>query len=79
MSRLDKEREAELTPVRMEFAKHALHERGIHILSEDKTKLQFHYKGKKVTLFPYSGWHSGATIKDGRGIELLLKQLDNSD
>lgn len=73
--RLDKDREAELQPVRMRFAKVALEELGYSILKEDKTSLQFYFKGEVVTLFPYSGWHTGKSIIDGRGIHKLLKQI----
>jgi hypothetical protein len=37
--------------------------------------ITFTWKGHPVKLYPYSGWHTGKTIKDGRGIENLLKQL----
>ena len=33
------------------------------------------FDNEKVKFFPYSGWHTGKSIKDGRGIENLLKQL----
>jgi hypothetical protein len=74
-NRLDQEREAELQPKRIEYAKQEIEKLGYTITHEDKTKLQFQFKGKTVTLFPYSGWHSGASIKDGRGIDNLLKQI----
>jgi hypothetical protein len=76
--RQDKEREAEFQPKRIEYAIQQLEKLGIHIMYQDNTKIQFQHLGKKVTLFPYSGWHSGTTIKDGRGIELLLIQLRNT-
>jgi hypothetical protein len=73
--RLDKERVTELQPQRMEFAKQKIEALGYVISFENETTLQFLFKGKKVNFFPYSGWHSGATIKDGRGINNLLKQI----
>jgi len=39
------------------------------------TQLQFEHQGKQINYFPYSGWASGATIKDGRGLTKLLNQL----
>lgn len=37
--------------------------------------IEFEYKGHIVKYFPYSGWATGKTIKDGRGLDNLLKQL----
>jgi len=74
-NRLDKEREAELQPTRIEYAKKALLDLGYPVIVEDNTKIEIFHKGEKVTLFPYSGWHTGKSIKDGRGLQNLLKQL----
>jgi hypothetical protein len=60
---------------RMKYAKEQITALGYEIIFEDRTKLQFEFNGKKVNLFPYTGWHTGPTIKDGRGIENLLKQI----
>ncbi len=76
-NRLDKEREARLQPKRVEYAIKKIRECGIETTLSDDTKIQFLFKGEKVTLFPYSGWHSGKSIKDGRGLEKLLEQLKN--
>lgn len=74
-NRLDKDREAELQPKRIEFAIEQLAKVGIEIDYEDDTKIKFMHKGEVVTLFPYSGWHTGKSIQDGRGLKNLLKQL----
>jgi len=74
-NRLDKEREQELQPERMAYAKEQLSAFGIVIDYEDATTIIFTHKGHKVTLYPYSGWHTGKSITDGRGIGRLLKQL----
>lgn len=74
-SRLDQEREKELQPQRMVYAKRYLKEYGFDILFEDATRLEFEFNGKIVKFYPYSGWHSGASIKDGRGLQNILKQL----
>lgn len=74
-NRLDKDREAELKPKRIEFAIEQLAKVGIEIYYEDDTKIKFMYEGEVVTLFPYSGWHTGKSIQDGRGLKNLLKQL----
>lgn len=70
MARLDKERQQELEPQRINFAVQKLSEIGIEVTSKDSTK---------ITFFPYSGWHTGKGIKDGRGINNLLKQLKNEE
>lgn len=74
MSRLNKERQDELEPKRLEFACEQLDRIGFRLTIDDK-KITFFFKGEKVTLFPYSGWHTGKSIKDGRGLNNLLKQL----
>jgi hypothetical protein len=74
-NRLDKDREAQLQPQRIATAKLAIQNLGISIISEDDTSIEFMYKGGRVRYFPYSGWHSGSTIKDGRGLQNLLKQI----
>jgi hypothetical protein len=33
------------------------------------------FKNELVKFFPYSGWHTGKSIVDGRGIKKLLAQL----
>ena len=41
-----------------------------------KKCLQFDFKGSLVRFFPYTGWFSGKTVKDGRGLINLLKQIN---
>lgn len=74
-NRLDQEREAELQPKRMEVAKLAIQKLNLEIVQEDETKIVFIYKGSPIHYYPYSGWQTGKTIKDGRGLHNLLKQL----
>lgn len=76
MARLNIERQNTLQPKRMEFAKQKITELGYTITSETETELRFELNGKIVCFFPYSGWHSGASIKDGRGLSKLLKQIN---
>lgn len=73
--RLNQQRQNNLEPKRMEYAIEKLIEMGYSPIKQDGKKLSFTFKGEVVTLFPYSGWHTGKTIKDGRGIEKLLNQL----
>lgn len=76
MARLDKDRQKELEPKRIEFAKNVILSLGYEITSQTSTSIEFIFKNEKVTLFPYSGWHTGKSIKDGRGIEKLIKQIN---
>lgn len=43
----------------------------------DKTnkRITFDFKGHTVIFYPYKGWFSGKTVKDGRGLINLLKQI----
>lgn len=76
MSRLDTDRQKELEPKRMEFAVNVIKHLGYEITYQDTTKVQFTFNGETVTLFAYSGWHTGKSITDGRGIEKLIKQIN---
>ena len=75
MGRLNTERQKELEPQRMDYAKQRLTALGYEITYEDKTRIEFIHKGSVVKFYPYSGWHTGKSIVDGRGISTLLKQL----
>lgn len=79
MARLDQERQKELAPKRMTFAKCELQKIGIELTFESDTELRFIHKNHEVKFFPYTGWHTGKTIKDGRGINELMKQLKNQE
>lgn len=73
--RLDQEKEAKLQPLRMAFAKKYLIGLGFEIIEETDKRLRFIFRGEKVTLYPYSGWFSGKSVHDGRGIMDLISQL----
>ena len=76
MSRLDKERQLRLEPQRMAYAKKEIEKKGYVVIEVSDTQLQFeHHMGHKVNFFPYSGWASGSSIKNGRGLKKLLKQI----
>jgi hypothetical protein len=75
MARLNKERQELLEPQRIEYAKKKIREYGYEIIYEDDTKIQFMFLDQKVLFFPYSGWASGGSIIDGRGLDKLLKQI----
>lgn len=77
MARLDTERQERLEPCRIEYAAKRIEELGFEIVQRDNTQIQFIHKGQTVTFFPYSGWATGKSIKDGRGLQKLLKQLQH--
>ena len=75
MARLNYERQKQLEPSRVEYAKCKIENLGYPIIEQSNTYLKFEYKGNVITLFPYSGWFTGKGIKDGRGINKLIKQI----
>ena len=62
---------------RVEAAVEAVTKLGYSIDYQDDTTIKFQHRGETVTYYPYTGWATGKTIKDGRGLLPLLKQLDN--
>lgn len=74
-NRLDQESEAKLQPKRIQVAINELAKIGIipHEISD--TYILFMWKGFTVQYYAYSGWATGVSIKDGRGLQNLLKQL----
>lgn len=74
MARLDIDRQLELEPKRIKYAIDELQKLGIMVTRIGK-RIEFEHKGSKVMFYPYSGWATGKTIKDCRGIENLLNQL----
>lgn len=74
-NRLDQDREEKLQPHRIEFAIKELRKLNIEILSTTDTRVDFLFKNKVIMFYPYSGWHTGKTITDGRGWKKLHKQL----
>lgn len=74
MSR-NRERQQELQPGRVDYARTRLEALGYPVTEVNATTLQFTFRGSPVTLYPYSGWFTGRTITDGRGIKNLLKQI----
>ncbi len=78
-NRLDQEREAQLQPLRMQSCKEKLEAMGYVVQTFGDDRLEFTYKGNVIRLWPYSGWHTGRGIKDGRGFNKLLKQLERPE
>ena len=74
-NRLNQERQARLEPLRMITALEEIRALGHCVFQKDKTELQFLFNGHTVRYYPYSGWASGKTIKNCRGLKNLLKQI----
>ncbi len=74
-NRLDKDRENDLQPKRMAFAINALEKLGYEVNTVSGSELRFNHEGATIRFYPYSGWFTGKTVNDGRGIEKLLNQL----
>lgn len=75
MPRLNIERQHRLEPQRMDYAQRQIEKLGYKVNRVSDNQLRFEFKDSTINFFPYSGWASGATIKDGRGIKNLLKQI----
>lgn len=73
--RLDQERESRLQPHRIAFVKSKLEQRGYELTFTGKDRVEFEHNGHTIKFWPYSGWHSGKTIVDGRGFKSLFRQL----
>jgi len=65
----------ELQPRRMQYAINMILNAGCEITFQDDKEIIFQYKDERVNFFPYTGWATGKSIKDGRGIDKLIKQL----
>lgn len=74
-NRQDQEREKRLQPIRISKAITEIENLGYKVTEETSTRISFHFKGHKINYFPYSGWASGKTIIDGRGLKNLLAQI----
>jgi hypothetical protein len=73
--RLNQEREQLLQPARMKACKEKLESLGFVVEQVGDTQLVFMFCASPVRFWPYSGWHAGKYIKDGRGFDHLLKQI----
>ena len=75
MTRLDIERQLRLEPKRIASTKKKLESLGFDVEEHRDGKLTFVFNGSTIQFWPYSGWHSGKTIEDGRGFYKLYKQV----
>ena len=64
---------------RIRYAKQQLESLGYTVKEDSASKsLAFVHNGNTIRLFPYKGWFTGKGIKDGRGLDKLIKQLQSS-
>ena len=76
MTRLNIKRQEELTPVRNEYAIQCFRKLNLDISEDEPNKcIIITYKGYPIIFYPYSGWATGKSINDCRGINKLLKQI----
>lgn len=75
MPRLDTERQNKLEPERMDYAIKQIAKIIKTDIYSNATRIEFEWKEESVFFFPYSGWATGKSIKDGRGLQKLLTQL----
>jgi len=75
MARSNIKRQNELEPERVVYAKVEIEALGIEVDFIGSNRIEFKYLNETITFFPYSGWHTGKSIKDGRGIKKLLRQI----
>lgn len=74
---LDKEKKKAQEPERMLFAKKQIESLGYLVFQLDQNTLIFQYNDHDIKFYPFTGWATGKTIKDGRGLNNLLKQITN--
>lgn len=70
-----KERQEALQPGRIEYARTKLKALGYDVEQTSTAALRIIHQGSPVIIYPYTGWFTGKTVRDGRGIHNLLKQL----
>lgn len=76
MKSIDKERALIIESKRKEYAIEQIEKSlGYKLTFESENELRFMFNGSEIKFFPYTGWATGKTIKDGRGLNNLLKQL----
>lgn len=75
LKELRKKRRANKEGGRMDFAIKQLTELGYKVTTEQNHAISIIFKGERVMVYPYTGWFTGKTVKDGRGIKNLLKLI----
>ena len=74
MARLNTKMQERLEPRRIDTAIAEIVKKGYPVKQLDK-RIEFQFKSETVRFFPYSGWHTGKSVKDGRGLKNLLNQI----
>ena len=74
MKEYSRERRNQLEPERFAWAQKKLIDLGYETEIIGK-EIRFTHKGETVKFFPFTGWFTGKSVKDGRGVNNLLKQL----
>ena len=72
---LRKERRERRELSRMEYARGAIERLGYKVTLISNTTIMFEFRGEKVRVYPFTGWFTGKTVTDGRGINKLLRQI----
>lgn len=75
LKELRKERRANKEGDRIDYAIKQITGIGYAVTMEGNNAISFTFKGGRVMVYPYTGWFTGKTVKDGRGINNLLKQI----
>lgn len=74
-----RERQNELEAGRIIYALNQLNKIGYNVEQPDPRTLRFMHNGSPVILYPYTGWFTGKTVTDGRGIHNLIRQLTHGN
>ena len=72
-----KGRRSELISERMAHAKKKIGKAGFAFTCPDDLTIAFRYKCEIVRFYPYTGWFTGKTVHDGRGLQNLLNQISD--
>lgn len=65
----------ELKPIKVEYAIKKIKALGFKIPFITNSLIRFKYNGENILFYPYSGWHIGKSIKEGKGLNKLLNQI----
>lgn len=74
-----KARRSELITERMEHARKKLFQAGISYVCPNDLTISFRYNCETVLFYPYTGWFTGKSVKDGRGLRNLLNQITSKN
>lgn len=76
-SPISREKREKVEPARFGYCVRKLTALGFELTTRNTREISFTYKGSTVVLYPFTGWFTGKTVKDGRGIDNLVNQLKN--